>query len=309
VSGKPLEILPGLIFLQRGFLSGNHFVYRAARPILIDTAYRGEAQKTLDAIEALGCDWRATERILSTHCHCDHVGVNHIVQTASGCAVAMHPVGAAAVNRRDGLATWWDYYVQEAEYFDAAETLEEGAEVAVGPHRFTVLHAPGHSRDTLMLYERSQRILLSSDALWESDMAVITARVEGEDAATRWLDTLERAASLDVTRVYPGHGAPFADFRGALEKTRDRLRRFADHPEEAADDLLRKITVYTLLMGGGAEEASFFNALMATPWFPETVARHFGGEYRKKYDETLARLLARGAVALEGGRLLPRVPA
>ena len=40
------EILPDLFFVQRGYLNGNHFVYRADRPVLIDTAYLGHFDRT-----------------------------------------------------------------------------------------------------------------------------------------------------------------------------------------------------------------------------------------------------------------------
>jgi len=33
------EIMKDLFFVERGYLNGNHFVYRSEQPVLIDTGY------------------------------------------------------------------------------------------------------------------------------------------------------------------------------------------------------------------------------------------------------------------------------
>jgi len=33
------EIMKGLFFVERGYLNGNHFLYRSEQPVLIDTGY------------------------------------------------------------------------------------------------------------------------------------------------------------------------------------------------------------------------------------------------------------------------------
>ena len=57
--------------------------------------------------------------------------------------------------------------------------------------------------------------------------------------------------------------------------------------------------VYTLLMHGDIPEAEFFDRLMRTDWFPETVTLYFGSRYREKYDEVLSGLIRHGAVRRE----------
>jgi len=34
-----IEIMKDLFFVERGYLNGNHFVYRGTKPVLIDTGY------------------------------------------------------------------------------------------------------------------------------------------------------------------------------------------------------------------------------------------------------------------------------
>jgi glyoxylase-like metal-dependent hydrolase (beta-lactamase superfamily II) len=51
------------------------------------------------------------------------------------------------------------------------------------PHRFEVFHTPGHTVDGIVLDNRENRRLISSDTLWIRDLAAHTVRVEGSTAA------------------------------------------------------------------------------------------------------------------------------
>ncbi|MBM3302768.1 MAG: MBL fold metallo-hydrolase, partial [Deltaproteobacteria bacterium] len=203
---QPIEIMEDLFFIQRGFLNGNHFVYKSEDPILIDTAYIGDFDETERLVTILGVDLSRTRLIVSTHSHCDHIGGNRLIQDRSSCDIAMHRIGKHFIDTRDDWATWWRYFDQEAQFFKCPKVLEDGDLIHVGPHEFEVIHTPGHASDGIVLYNRQHKVLLSSDTLWESDMAVMLVRVEGSGACFSMMRSLERLASLDVQVVYPGHG-------------------------------------------------------------------------------------------------------
>jgi len=225
--------------------------------------------------------------IITTHTHCDHVGGNRIVQERSGCGIALHPRGMHFMQERDDRSPWWSFYHQEADFFQPTESLEDGQVVRVGPYPFEVIHTPGHASDGLVLYCRSERLLLSSDTLWERDFPVMTVAVEGEDAVDTMLASLAKIATLEVAHVFPGHGAPFTDFKKALERAVARLERFQADPELVGWDLVKKIIVYTIMMRRRVAQASFFDDLMAAAWYPDTVDRYFAGAYHGVYDEVM----------------------
>lgn len=271
--------------------------------MLVDTGYASGLPATLANLVAVGVAPGSVATIINTHLHCDHVGGNPALLKAGHAGAWLHKAARAAVESRDRRATWWDYYGQEGEFFSVGRWLEDGDEVSLGEHRFQVLHVPGHAPDLIALYHPGARLLISSDALWERSLAVVTPEVEGDDAPQRWLTSLDRLSSLRVERVYPGHGAPFRDVLGALAQARRQLERYCAEPHTLAVDLLRKIIVYTLLMHSPRPADGFFDELLKTPWFPATVRRWFDGAYRPAYDETLAYLLRRRLVVREGGRL------
>ena len=297
---KPAEILPGLFFILRGYLNANHFALRSERPVLIDTGYLGDWDQTENILTSIGLDLSHTALIINTHTHCDHVGGNHRIQKQSGCAIALHPRGRHFMEDRDDRSPWWSYYHQEAEFFQPTRNLEDGQLVQVGPHAFEVIHTPGHASDGLVLHNRRTRLLLSSDTLWERDFPVMTLAVEGDRAVDTMLASLEKIAGLDVNQVYPGHGAPFDDFQGALQRAITRLERFQADPNRVGWDLIKKILVYTIMMKRRVATDTFYDLLMDTRWFPDTVARYFSGESRAVYDKVTKELHHRHIIRVDG---------
>ncbi len=299
----PVEILKDLYFIERGFLNANHFVYRSENPILIDTAYIADFDETAGLIEQLGVKLSDVQLIVSTHCHCDHIGGNKQIQDQSGCDIALHKIGKYFIDTRDDWATWWKYYNQEAEFFDATTALNDGDALAIGPHDFEVIHTPGHAAEGIVLYNRKARLLISSDTLWKNDMALMTLRIEGSAALFQMLESLEKLESLDVRMVYPGHGPPFKDMQKAISRTRERLNHFLKHRNQLGLDVLKKIMIYTLMMRKAADNGSFFDDLMKTHWYKETVDLYFNGKYRATYEAVMLDFLKRGLVREENDQI------
>ena len=297
------EILKDLFFIERGFLNGNNFVYRSDAPVLIDTAYIADFDETEKSIARLGVNLADVSLIISTHTHCDHIGGNHAIQQKSGCDIALHKIGKYFIDTRDDWATWWRYYNQEAEFFDCARALEDGDMITLGPHDFEVIYTPGHAADGIVLYNRRDKILISSDTLWQTDMAVMTLRVEGSLALFHMLESLQKIEKLEVQMVYPGHGPPFRDMHKAITRSKKRIENFLQHPEAIGEDVLKKIIVYTLMMNKVIPTASLYGYLMQTCWYKETVDLYFKGRYEAKYEEVLNSFLKRGIIKAGNGNL------
>ncbi len=107
--------------------------------------------------------------------------------------------------------------------------------------------------------------------------------------------------------VYPGHGSPFKDVTRAISKSRRKARDYINHKEKTGADLLKKITIYTIMMHSEADEESFFKHLMGASWFKETVDLYFDGEYEEKYNEMMNDFLRRNIVKRKNGALFTTV--
>ena len=302
-----LEIVEDLFFIERGYLNANHFVYRSKEPILIDTAYKSDFVETKSLIATLGIDLATVRLIINTHSHCDHIGGNRIIQDASGCDIAMHKFGKYFSDTRDDWSTWRRYYGHEADFFDCTISLNEGDLISIGPHKFQVIYTPGHASDGIALYHQREKILISSDALWERDIPGITVRIEGSRALFEVQESLAKLKSLDVGLVYPGHGLPFANMSAAIARSEQKIETYLNDREFFGTALVKKMLVYALLMHQTMEEAEFFSYVTESNWFQETIDLYFDGNYQAKYDEIMAGLYRRDVVKRNNGKIFTTV--
>lgn len=98
-----------------------------------------------------------------------------------------------------------------------------------------------------------------------------------------------------------GHRAPCADYGGALERARARVRAYLAYRSRLGEDLLKRILVYTLLMKGPFPEEALLRHVWATPWFPDTVDRYFPGAGEAKYREAVEVCGSGAPCAWKGG--------
>ena len=148
---------------------------------------------------------------------------------------------------------------------------------------------------------------MSSDTLWENDMAVMTLRVEGSKALFHMQESLQKLESLDVKYVYPGHGKPFSDIKKAILKSKEKIKKYLLDRDLMGNDLIKKITVYTLLMKKTISEKDLFPYLMDTYWFKETVDMYFNSEYEIIYNEIMNSFFEKGVIKRKNGNLFTTV--
>lgn len=292
-----------LFFIQRGWLSANHFVQVKPEVVLVDTGYLPHWTETEALITATGARISDTRTLIATHAHCDHVGGNAAVAAQSGCTVKMHAIDRYFVEQRNDWASWSRYYGQEAAPFPVHTNMADGDRVHLGGTKWQVLHAPGHSMGQICLFAPDTGWLISADAVWDGDFGVLTTRIEGMDAPFRQRDTLERLAQLPVTTIFPGHGAIITDGRGAIEKCRERIALFLENPRRMAVDQVRKIMLYTLMMNAPIAEEHYRSHVLNSIWFPEVCATYFFGSGEGTFEENMEYLKARGLIQEIKGKL------
>jgi glyoxylase-like metal-dependent hydrolase (beta-lactamase superfamily II) len=148
-------------------------------------------------------------------------------------------------------------------------------------------------------------MLISADALWENGFGVVFPELDGErafDEVAAVLDLIERLAPRIVI---PGHGAPFADAAGALQRARSRLAGFVADPAKHARHGVKVLLKYHLL----EEQATTLPALRAW-WAATPLAQRVWQRLHQPcgdvadWGEFICReLVAIGALRLEGERV------
>lgn len=157
--------------------------------------------------------------VVATHIHLDHVGSLHEFPLRAGPASS-----ATEFSRMGDAATYanmfrdlkeavsepprpgWkatDYRIAPA---PLTRTLDEGDIVDLGDRRFTVLHLPGHSPDSIALFDEADGTLLSGDAIYDD---ALIDDLPDSDPAAYW-QTMERLLDLPIRIGHGGHGPSFS---------------------------------------------------------------------------------------------------
>jgi glyoxylase-like metal-dependent hydrolase (beta-lactamase superfamily II) len=244
--------------------------------------------------------------LVNTHLHSDHCGGNAAVVRAFGPRTLIPPGEAAAVAAWDEDALSYRATCQRIERFGFDELLASGGTLAVGRRRWEALGAPGHDPHSLILFDAQDGVVISADALWENGFGVVFPELDGEAAFEDVAAVLELIERLAPALVIPGHGAPFADVAGALQRARRRLAAFQADPARHARYGAKVLLKYHLL----EERAQAWPALQA--WFEATplVARIWqrlgrpGGTRAAWLQDLVGELCANGALARDGDRVL-----
>ena len=140
------------------------------RALIVDPG--GDVDRILAAIDLAGLQ---VERVLLTHGHLDHAGgASALVEALRGRPDALD-IPIEGPDKRDafllaGIAE------QAAKYgFDARDVvpdrwLREGDSVALGSHRFDVLHCPGHTPGHVVFVNHAARFALLGDVLFQGSV-------------------------------------------------------------------------------------------------------------------------------------------
>jgi glyoxylase-like metal-dependent hydrolase (beta-lactamase superfamily II) len=89
--------------------------------------------------------------------------------------------------------------------------LRDGDTIKMGDGYFETIHTPGHSSDSVCLYNQAEGVLFAGDS-----PLLITSPTGTYE--TGFLAALEKLCARDVRRIYFGHGAPLT------ENCNERLR-------------------------------------------------------------------------------------
>ncbi len=226
----------GMQVFERGWLSSNCVLFEDdAGATLIDSGYVTHAEQTLALVmHALeGHRNPKLRRVINTHLHSDHCGGNALLARRTRCDVVIPEGNSYGVRHWDQRFLTFEALEQRCDRFDFTDTISAGDVLTLGGQEWEALAAPGHDVDAVMLHCEDEGILISGDAIWEDGCGAMfptaNPKTLDEDISAAF-ETLALVDSLDVRLVVPGHGAPFTDIDGAVERVRGRLRRWSvDH--------------------------------------------------------------------------------
>ena len=186
------------------------------RPLLLDTGAGVEGYLPLleGALEA-ECSTDAPGDILLTHVHPDHIG---------GAADVVARFGPRKVGKKPWPGRDENFPVEITPIEDGAVFKTDGATLRA-------IHTPGHAQDHLCFYLEEEEALFTGDLILGIGTTVIP--LEGGDMRL-YLDSLEKLLSLELKRIYPGHGP-------AIDEPYEKIREYLDHRLEREAQIIAAI--------------------------------------------------------------------
>ena len=298
--------LRGLTILERGWLSSNNVLLHGGGDgepaMLVDSSHVAHAEQTV-ALLRHALDGAPLSRVVNTHLHSDHCGGNAALQHAFGCGVTIPPGHWQAVLDWDEQALGYRPAGHRCERFVPDATLAPGEALAVGGRRWDALAAPGHDPHAIVLFDAANGVVITADALWENGFGVVFPEIDGEQAFDEVAATLDLIESLGARWAVPGHGAPFRDLAGALQRARQRLAAFVANPRRHDRHAAKVMVKYHLLEA----RSCTWPALQA--WFGASTLCHAlwrrlgepGGSLAAFAEQIVAELAANGVLRVSDG--------
>jgi glyoxylase-like metal-dependent hydrolase (beta-lactamase superfamily II) len=131
----------------------------------------GDVDRILAAIDETGANM---EKIVLTHGHLDHAGgasgLRDALQVRSGGSIPIEGPDPRDEFLLSGIAEQAALFGFEAGNVAPDRWMAEGDVLMLGPHRFDVLHCPGHTPGSVVFVNQAARFALMGDVLFQGSI-------------------------------------------------------------------------------------------------------------------------------------------
>jgi len=142
--------------------------------------------------------------LVNTHLHLDHAFGNSFVEETWNVRTSAHEGDAFWLKGMAGQCRMFGLELRSPAP-SITNVLQEGDQIKLGAETFEVLHVPGHSPGSIVLYNAQAHILFAGDVLFDGSIG--RTDLQGGDYAQLIKGIQEKILVLpDETVVYSGHG-------------------------------------------------------------------------------------------------------
>ena len=231
-------------------------------PLLIDTG--SGVPQWLEGLRShlAQCAAPPLARCIMTHGHPDHTGgVPHLTELFPGLPLHKHPWPGSA-----------------APIESQARPIADGEVIRGEGYTLRALHTPGHAPDHICFLLEEERALFTGDVILGVGTTVIPKA--GGDLG-QYLDTLRRLQTLELKRIYPGHGP-------VIDDPREKIAFYLNHRLE------REAQILSELEGGAKTVQTIVESIYRE--YPPNLHAAAGQSVTSHLD----KLIGEGRVAAEG---------
>jgi glyoxylase-like metal-dependent hydrolase (beta-lactamase superfamily II) len=224
------------------------FLVAGERPALVETGPARVAGTVAAGVAAAGLDPADLAWLVVTHIHLDHAGgLGDLVAVFPNATVVVHPAGARhLVDPGRLLASSARVYgeLMDTVYGDLRPVpadrilgAEDGQRIDLGGRSLELLHAPGHARHHLGVFEPDGGVLFAGDGVGvhtPTSTALRPATPPPDFDRDLALDSLRKFAARRPEHLVLTHFGPIAPPLDRLAEAEANLRRWCETAEAAA---------------------------------------------------------------------------
>jgi hydroxyacylglutathione hydrolase len=184
---------------EQGLLDSNTYVIKGNPSVIIDPGSAMFLPALIDGLRKDGIDPKDIGIIANTHLHADHCSANKAFKDLSGASITLHSIQDKFYEFvfLDSIMA----FGLPADEFREGICLEDNA-LSLGNAELELMPSPGHSPDCVCFYDRSDKILICGDVIFERN----TGRVDlPGGSADELKKSIEKLSQLDIEFLLPGH--------------------------------------------------------------------------------------------------------
>jgi len=217
---------------------------------MIDGGVSASYPNIVDYLNSSGRKIEEIHLLAHTHCHPDHIGSSPAIREASGCRVAAHGFAKPWIEDVDlqyRERPTGTFYTLVSGSVGIDRILNDGDTLDLGEGQsLTVLHTPGHSRDSVSFFHDQDKVLFTGDTIPVPDERPVYDDVLALIGSIRKLQALKGIEVLCSSWLEPKYGD---DAYGEMEKSVEYIQHLheivcrtkADFPSMDRADLCNRI--------------------------------------------------------------------
>lgn len=199
---------------KTGHLTNTYVVKnkKTNKLLVVDPAYDGK--NIIKELEIIG---GILEIVVVTHSHADHIAGLARLVNGTDVKVYLHSLDKAGLN--DAILNEREIVKTEVEKVDDNNVinLENGDKIKFGNVELNVMHTPGHTQGSMVLYNKEENVLFSGDTIFANTYGRTDLIASKPECMKETLDRL--FDEFDDIQVFPGHGEIFD-----LEKAKRKIK-------------------------------------------------------------------------------------
>jgi glyoxylase-like metal-dependent hydrolase (beta-lactamase superfamily II) len=206
------EVAPGITWLLGQGIDSNVYIIESDQDKLMIDSGAGKLinqrfQTSSQSVEQLArvIEKKNITKFCITHGHIDHTGGLLSLKVKNNWEISASVFEAEQLT--SGNSSYLDsFFNSVCPPLEIKSLLYEGDEIIVGKFSFEVMVTPGHTKGSIILYEKKNKILISGDTLFPQGSFGRTDLPTG--SSKEMLDSLKRISDLEIRILLPGHMPP-----------------------------------------------------------------------------------------------------